>query len=56
VEQRNQQYAYFAVDVRTEQVLLRDWRLDALVALCRRLGWTLEATPSVEGGDLQQAG
>jgi len=42
VEQPNQQYAYSAVDISTGKILLRHWRRDALIALCRRLGWTLD--------------
>jgi len=40
--------------VSTGQPVLRDWQYSALVALCRRLGWTLEELPAHDQ-NIQQA-
>jgi hypothetical protein len=42
VEKPNGTYSYAAVDLQTDEVLLRLSDRHALVALCERLGWAVE--------------
>jgi hypothetical protein len=52
IERPNETYAFAAVDQQTGEVPLRLADRDALVALCRRLGWTVHGEREKSSGEV----